>query len=206
MYKACLFRSNYHNEVINMPFGLIFPGILALWLAFGDREKALRNWRINRISALLAIFLTLVLSYVDIPLGNIYLNMGSVFILLFTLWLFWSFKPVQKWRTAIASLVIAVLVFLVHSGLLWQIEQYFSYSEYAAILLCILVAAAARGFRQALVAAAWGVEIAGLANLLIVGSGMGLPYLNSLSLICAGAWLILWIVKYFKRRRLTIVR
>jgi len=194
------------TEVISMPFGLIFPGILALWLALGNREKVLKMWRINRISALAAILLVLVLSYVDISLGNTYLNLGGVFILLFTLWLFWGFMPGQKWRTAIAALVIAVLFFLVRSGLLWQAEQYFSYSEYAVILICILLAAAARGYRQALVAASWGVEIAGLANLLIVGSGMGLPYLNSLSLICAGAWLILWFVKYFRRRRLTIVR
>lgn len=189
-----------------MPFGLIFPGILALWLALGNREKVLKMWRINRIWALASILFVLVLSYVDIPLGNIYLNLGGVFILLFTLWLFWGFMPGQKWRTAIAALLIAILFFLVRSGLLWQMEQYFSYSEYAVILICILLAAAARGYRQALVAAGWGVEIAGLANLLIVGSGMGFPYLNSLCLICAGAWLILWFVKYFRRRRLTIVR
>jgi len=186
-----------------MPFGLIFPGILALWLAFGNRDKTLKFWRINRVSALFLILLILVLSYVDIPMGNAYLNLGGVFILLFGLWLFWGFTPAEKWRTVAASLLIATLFFLIRSGLLWQIEQFFSASEFATILICILFASATRGYQQALVAAAWGVEIAGLANLLLIGDGMGLPYLNSFSLIAAGAWFILWLVKYIKRRRLT---
>lgn len=195
-----------------MPFGLILPVLLALWLSIGNREQTLASWRLKPLSALSLILGTLILSYINIPLGPIFLNLGALFLSGFTLWLFIGFRAADKARVAAAAILIAALVFVAQNGLLWQIDQFFAYSEAAALLLAMVFAAAAgggsqpRGYRQALAAAAFGAVAAHLATIAVVGGGAWLPYLNICVLAAAGAWLILKLGDYFRRRQLTNAR
>jgi len=179
--------------------------LLALWLVIGNREPVLASWRLKPRSALVAILGTLVLSYLNIPLGPIFLNLGALFLVGFTVWLYLGLRAADKARVAAAALLITALVFVTQNGLLWQIDQFFAYSEAAALLLALVFAAASGGYRQALAAAAFGAVTAHLATQLAVG-GAWLPYLNICVLLVGGAWLVLWISDYFRRRQLTNAR
>lgn len=186
-----------------MSFGLIFPVVLAIWLLLGNRDKTLKAWGLNRLFTFLLILGALMLSYINIPISDIHLNIGGVFILAFSFWLFLRLDTPQKLRTTASAILIFALIFIVHNGLLWQLDQYFGNSEILAIIIGMLIAMMSGGFKQALVATGLGVELAGLIGLILVGSGMGLAYLNIFSLITAGAWILLWIINYFRHRQLT---
>ena len=186
-----------------MPFALILPPALAIWIILGDRRKILQTWHLNQLSAVALILAAVFLSYFDLLFGEYYFNLGGIFLLLFSLWLLWQLPLKGKLRSIGAALLIGALVFISKSGLLWQIDQYTSYSQLAVIIVSVILSAATGEYRAALTAAALGVEGAGLAWTLICNGEMGLPFLNLLVLITAGAWLIIRLIEYFKRRQLT---
>ena len=186
-----------------MPFGFILPVFLALWLIIGNREQTLAAWRLKPLPALALILGILVLSYINIPVGPIFFNLGALFLSGYCLWLFLRLRGADQARVAAAALLVAAVVFVARNGLLWQIDQFFAYSEAAAMLLALLFAAAAGGYRQSLIAAALGVAAAFFATMLAVGSSSWLPYLNLGILLAGGSWLLLWLSHYFRRRQLT---
>jgi len=191
------------KEVIVLPFGLILPPALAIWLILGSWGDKLKAWRLNRLSAVILLLAAIVLSYIDIPLGAYYFNLGGLFILGFGLWIFFLLPGRHKWRAIGAAIIIAVLLFVIQSGLLWQIDQYTAYSGLAVLIVSTILAAATAEYRSALVAAAIGVEAAGLAWTLTGNGEMGLPFFNLFAMITAGAWLIIRVIDYFRQRQLT---
>ncbi|NLF80808.1 MAG: hypothetical protein GX572_06420 [Clostridia bacterium] len=186
-----------------MPFGFILPVFLALWLVIGDRKTALAAWRLKPLSALALILGILILSYINIAVGPIFFNLGALFLSAYCLWLYLRLRGVDQARIAAATLLVAALIFVARNGLLWQVDQFFAYSEAAAMLLALLFAAAAGGYRQSLIAASLGAGAAFFATMLAVGSSSWLPYLNLGILLSGGSWLLLWLSHYFRRRQLT---
>ena len=189
--------------MIVLPFGLILPPALAIWLILGSWGDKLKAWRLNRLSAVILLLVAIVLSYIDLLLGEYYFNLGGLFVLGFGIWLFFLLPRRNKWRAVAAAIIIAGLLIVIQSGLLWQLDQYTAYSGLAVLIISAKLAAATAEYRSALVSAAIGVETAGLVWTLAGNGEMGLPFFNLFSLITAGAWLIIRIIDYFKQRQLT---
>ena len=106
-----------------MPFGLILPPALAIWLILGSWGDKLKAWRLNRLSAVILLLVAIVLSYIDLLLGEYYFNLGGLFVLGFGIWLFFLLPRRNKWRAVAAAIIIAGLLIVIQSGLLWQLDQ-----------------------------------------------------------------------------------
>lgn len=186
-----------------LPFGLILPLLLALLLLGGRCEQQLQEWRVSRLGALLLLLAALLLTYVDLPLGSYYFNLGGVFILGCGIWLLLQLPASGKWRALLAALLIGAILTAQQNGLLWQLDQYRFPSGLTVLLLSIAAAAGAGSYRAAGCAAALGVESAGLVRTLSGQGEMGWSFFNLLAIICGAAWLILLIAGYFRPRQLT---
>ena len=181
-----------------MPWGILFLGILAVLIC--SRSYNLQKWPLKQTSALMLLLALLILSYIDIPIAGIYINPGGIFLLLFCCWLGLASPKISIWTWLIPAILIAALLFLLNTGIIWQMEQYLPSWLPLATILAIIIAAASGGYRQSLTAAGIGVEIYALLKLIIIKSSMGIADLNIFVQITGFSWILLWIIKHFRRQ------
>lgn len=182
-----------------MGIGLFFPGLLAIWLVL-KKETYLAAWRMSRITALLLILAALILSYINVPLAAVYLNLGGVFVFAFSVFCLSLLNTRQKTQSIITALVIAALIFACKSGLLWSLVQLNHSGLTLAIALSILLCCLSGSFPAVLCAAGMGVEIAGFIWTFSRLGEMGLSFLDIFCLIVMTAWFMLLIVGYLRRK------
>ena len=186
-----------------MAIGLLFPILLAILILPKKQEQILTSWGLTRTITLALLLGLIILSYIDIEIGSIYLNLGGVFLLVISLWLLRKSTWSQKFRIIAIALITATLIFFAQNGLLWQLEQYLPYVDYLVIAITVLFLALSGGYRGSFIAAALGVEIAGFVSLILTGSGMGISYLNIFFITLSSTWGLLWLVRNFQRKQLT---
>ena len=180
-----------------MPWGLFFVAVLSVIICF--RRYPAGRLPVNRTLLLCLILALLILTYVDIPVGEKYLNLGGVFLLGCGITAGAVLYPAHAGRWGAAALIIAMLLFAEKSGLLWQLMQYLPTWLSPSLLLAMPLAACGGGWGEALIAAAIGTEASGLALLIFADSEMGLSGIDTFGKIAAGAWALIWFVRLFRR-------
>jgi len=180
-----------------MPWGSLFFAAAALLILLKPDHIP-----IGKTAALALLLAALILTFIDIPIGAIYINAGSIFVLLCCTVLLFYPKRLGA-RTVLSALFYAVIIFTCKTDLMWQISEYIHPSPALFFVAAVLAAAASGRFYESMIAAGAGTYSAALAGLLLADMEMGISYAETWGRIMWGAWILLWIIGVFRRRRLT---
>ena len=183
-----------------MPWGLIFIGFCAVFLCMNRRPFPLPADTTLLLSLLPVI---LILSFIDIRAGSGSISPGSVILLLSCLALSIWGKGVSFPRQLICGISIGTLLFLLNSGIIWQIEQYLPPELPLALICGAVIAALAGGHAEAVIASGIGSTLAALVKLILLNGETGVETLDTFGKIAASACFLRWLADYFKRRQLT---
>jgi len=180
-----------------MPWGLFFFPVCAFLLCF--RQKPCQGLSISARSALLLMAAAFLLLFIDLPLGDTALNMGTLFLWVCALWLLLREKGLHRLRCLLLSLFLAALIFVLKFGILWQLEPLFGSWEPLLIPVGCLLLGCSGGYGEALLGGALASTTAATTGLLFLGSEMGLFYYALWGWLSGSAWLLRWIILHLRR-------
>ena len=182
-----------------MPWGLLFFGFLAVLVCVRGQNA---NIPFSRGVLLCLLLGAIALSYIDIPVKS-GLAAGGICLPLFCIAGGITGYRRHCLRWAGCGIIIGLLLFVIDSGIFWQLEQFIPAGLPLSLMLSVVVAALAGGYGEALLTAGIGSGSAALAKLILLEGEPGVVTLDICGKISAGAWVLLWLAGYFRRRRLT---